>query len=136
MNTFLASLIGGFCGLLQLVVIAVIESRNEHEQSGLLASDVAFAIFAVLVMAEIICVIALAMYRICPWLLRKTGDAWEADRVDEGRRRSEVWLQNTTVAATVLRRIVVTVDSGSFSSNLLLTLGVALAPLLIPKPRV
>ena len=135
MNALLAGLIGGFFGLLQLFAILVIETRDEREKSGLLSSDTAFPIFAALVMTEIMCVMALSIYRISPWLLRKTGDAWEADRVGAARKRYGPMLRRTTVIATVLRRVVVMVDAGSFSPHLALSLGVALAAFLIPKHR-
>ena len=113
-----------------------IEMHDDKEKSGMLASDSAFPIFALLVMTEIMCVMALSMYRISPWLLRVTGDQWESDRVTTAKKRYGTILQRTTVVATVARRIVVMVDAGAFSPNLALSLGVALAAFLVPKPKI
>ncbi len=128
-------LIGGFCGLVQLFAILLIESHEADEQSGFFSSDMAFPIFASLVMTEILCVMALSMYRVAPWVAHLIGDDWEERRISAGKRRYGEILQRTTVVATVLRRAVVMIDAGGFSPKLLFSLGVALAPLLIPKPR-
>jgi hypothetical protein len=136
MNALFAGIVAGFCGLLQLIAIMAIEMQDENEKSGFLASDIAFPIFALLVLTEIMCVLALSMYRISPWLFRKIGDDWEANRIASARERYGTALQSTTIAATVLRRVVVMIDAGSFSSHLALSLGVALAVFLIPKPKV
>jgi len=136
MNALVAGLIAGLCGLLQLFAIMAIEMHDDKEKSGMLASDSAFPIFALLVMTEIMCVMALSMYRIAPWLLRVTGDKWEANRVTTAKKRYGTMLQRATVIATLARRIVVMADAGTFSSNLVLSLGVALAAFLVPKPEV
>ncbi len=113
-----------------------VEMHDDKEKSGMLASEYAFLVFAVLVMTEIMCVMALSMYRISPWLLRITGDQGEADRVTAAKKRYGTILQRTTVVATVTRRIVVSMDAGAFSTNLALSLGIALAAFLVPKPKV
>ena len=136
MNALVAGLIAGFCGFLQLFAIMMIEMQDEKEKSGILASDSIFPLFALLVMTEIMCVMALSMYRIAPWLLRVTGDKWEADRVTAAKKRYGTILQRTAVIAPLARRIVVMLDSGAFSSSLALFLGVALAAFLVPKPKI
>lgn len=136
MKALVAGLIAGFCGFLQLFAIWMIELQDEKEKSGSLASDSVFPLFALLVITEIMCVMALSMYRIAPWLLRVSGDKWEADRVSSAKKRYGALLQRTAVIAPLARRIVVMVDAGSFSSNLALSFGVALAAFLIPKPKV
>ncbi len=135
MNAFFAGLIGAGCGMIQLLVIMGIELSDEREKSGFHTSDRVFPIFAALVMTEILCVRALSMDRISPWLLRKTGDDWKANRVSVARQQYGRTLQRTTVIATVLRRLVVMADAGSFAPHLGLSLGVALASLLVPEPR-
>jgi hypothetical protein len=135
MNTLIAGLIAGFCGLLQLFAILMIETQDDKEKSGILASDSVFPLFALLVMAEIMCVMALSMYRIAPWLLRVTGEKWEADRITVAKKRYGAILQRTAIIATLARRIVVMLDAGAFSSSLAWSLGVALAAFLVPKPK-
>ena len=127
--------IGGFCGLLQLFVILIIESHETEEPSGVFSSDTAFPIFAVLITTEIMCVMALSMYRVAPWVAHLLGDDWEERRISAGKKKYGLILQRTTVAATVLRRLVVMIDAGAFSTNLLFSLSIALAPLLLPKPK-
>ena len=136
MNALIAGLVAGFCGFLQLFAIMMIEMQDDKEKSGILASDSAFPLFALLVMTEILCVMALSMYRIAPWLLRVTGDKWEAERVTIARKRYGTILQRTAVIAPLARRIVVMLDAGAFSTSLALSLGVALAAFLVPKPRI
>lgn len=136
MNALLAGLIAGFFGLLQLCAIMMIEMQDEREKSGILAGEAVFPLFALLVMAEIMCVMALSMYRIAPWLLRVTGDKWEADRVTGARKRYGSVLQRAAVIAPLARRIVVMIDAGAFSATLALSLGVALAAFVVPKPKI
>jgi hypothetical protein len=136
MNALVAGLLAGFCGFLQLFAIMMIEMQDEKEKSGMLTSDAVFPIFALLVMAEIMCVMALSMYRIAPWLLRVTGDKWEADRVTGARKRYGTVLQRTAVIAPLARRIVVMIDAGAFSASLAFSLGVALAAFLVPRPKI
>lgn len=130
-----AGLVGGLCGLLQLLAILFVETQQEDEKSGFHTSDTAFPLFALLVMAEIMCVMALAMYRVSPWVARACGDHAEAKRITQGKEKYGAVLQHSTVFATVLRRLVVMVDAGSFSSHVTLSLCIALAPLFLPKPK-
>ncbi len=114
----------------------IIEMQDDKEKSGILASDSVFPLFALLVMAEIMCVMALSMYRIAPWLLRVTGDKWEADRVAAAKKRYGTILQQTAVIAPLARRILVMVGAGAFSASLALSLGVAVAAFLVPNPKI
>jgi len=131
----LAGIIGGFCGLLQLFAIFLIESAYDQERSGTLVSDQVFPIFAMLVMTEIICVIALSAYRISPWILRVLGDDWEANRISSAKKKYGTILQRLTLVATVSRRLIVMVDGGAFSFQMLASLCVALLPLIVPRPK-
>ena len=134
MNSLLAAMIAGFCGLMQLIVILVIETEND-EKSGLLTSDDVFPYFALLVMTEIMCIMALSIYRISPWLLRVTGEKREADRVSSAYRRYGTILARTTIVATLLRRGIVMIDTSSFSTNLTFSLLIPLTLILIPRPK-
>jgi hypothetical protein len=132
MRVLLAGLISALVGCIQLVVILMIESRGTDERSGLIGGDVAFVVFALLVLTEVICVVALSMYRLSPWILKFLRDDWEACRVANAKRRYAAILQYTTVCAVLLRRVVVMIDTHSFSSGLLLSLCVALVSFLMP----
>lgn len=134
MKAFLAALVGGACGALQLFAILMVEMNQEDERSGLDASDVAWPIFAFLVTVEIITVMALSMYRTSPWVARALGDDWEAQRITAGKKRYGLVLQRVTVGVTFARRLLVMVDAGAFSMSILYTLSIALVPLLIPRP--
>lgn len=135
MNSLLAAILSGFIGLGQLITILILENHEDQDASGLLSSELIFPIFAALVMTEILTVISLSIYRISPWLLRLTGEKWEADRVARARTRYGSNLQLATILATVLRRLVVAIDSGTLSVNLGASLAVALAALAIPRPK-
>jgi|GEM_PF-6397880 len=135
MNTLLAGILGGFCGLVQLVMILALETRDADAKSGLLSGDAVFPIFACLVMIEIVSVIALAMYRVSPWILRLVGDPDEANRITSGKRKYGARLFHLTLIATVARRILVMVDFGVFVPSLFLSLGIALAPMILPRPK-
>ena len=135
MRLLIAGIVGGFVGFVQLFTIWMIEYTNESGRSGALSSDAVFPWFAALVMVEIMCVMALSMYRISPWIARLLGDSFEADRITEGRKRYGLILQRTTITAISLRRIIVGFDAGEFSWALSGSWAVALAPLLIPRPK-
>lgn len=128
--------IGGLFGFFQLIGILVIETKRAEEKSGMLSSDSVFPVFGLLVMVEIMSVMALSMYRVSPWVARLVGEDAQAERISAGKRRYGKVLQYTTVATTFLRRAVVMIDDGHFSPALMASLSVALAPLLLPRPKV
>ena len=134
MKLFFAGLVGGFIGLLQLFAIFYIE-KHEDGPSGVQASDIVFMIFGFLVMIEVICVMALSMYRISPWVVRILGDKWEANRITEAKKEYGIHLHRISLFATTVRRLIVMVDAGSFSISLLASMGIALFPFILPKPK-
>lgn len=134
MRLIFAGCVGALVGLLQLIAAMAIEAR-EGGPSGIYSSDLAFPIFAILVLAEIFGVIALSMYRIAPWVLRLLRADWEAQKVREGKRDHAGWIAQTVVVAALLRRIVVMVDAQAWSPDLALSLVVTLLCLLIPTPK-
>lgn len=135
MRFFVASLVAAGLGLIQLCVIWFIESQYTQEKSGLLGDEIAFIIFGILIFAEAMCVIALSMYRITPWLLHLMRDDWEANRIKTGRKTRGPILHYVALGAFILRRLVTMVDNQSYSAELLLTLGIALLPFFVPKPK-
>lgn len=134
MRLAFAGLFGAFIGLIQLFVIAAIESRGSGP-SGVHASDVVYPIWALLVFLEVVGVIALSMYRVAPWILRILRADWEVRKVLEGRAQNRGWIGRSVIACTMLRRAIVMIDAEAWSFDLLLSLAVALACLLVPLPR-
>jgi hypothetical protein len=133
MRLAFAGLLGAFIGLIQLFVIAAIESRGSGP-SGVHASDAMYPVWAFLVFSEIVGVIALSMYRVAPWILRVLRADWEVRKVLEGRARNRGWIGRSVIVCTMLRRALVMIDAGTWSFDLMLSLAVALACLLVPLP--
>ena len=134
MRLVFAGLVGAFIGLIQLFVIAAIESRGS-DPSGVHSSGAVFPVWAFLVFLEVVGVIALSMYRVAPWILRILRADWEVRKVLEGRARNRGWIGRSVIACTMLRRAIVMIDVGAWSFDLLLSLAVALACFLVPLPK-
>lgn len=136
MRVLLASIISGMVGLIQVIVIGIIESQQEEDAEKVIVSDVAGLCFALMLMVECVCVIGLGMYRYSPWILRLLReDPWEINRIVSARKRNARILQYVTMYSAVLRRAVIMADSQSFSTGLILSLFVALLPVVIPSVK-
>lgn len=133
MRLLIAAIISGFIGIIQLCVIVAIEASRAPESDGPLLSGVAFLLFAVMVAAEIFCVITMAMYRITPWILYLMRDGWEADRIQRVKQKYATAITLATTGAVLARRVVVAIDSRSFDLALLLSLFIGLVSILVPK---
>ena len=135
MRLLLAGIIGGFVGLIQLFIILLIETSHDNSPSGLLASDTAFSIFAIFVLVEIFGVITLSIYRISPWVLRLLRADWDAQRTIHERNKHSHAIHASILIATIGRRATVMIDTQTYDSVLFISLIVALAAFIIPKPK-
>ena len=134
MRLLLAGIIGGFVGLIQLFIILAIETSHDNSPSGLLASETAFAIFAIFVLIEIFGVITLSIYRISPWILRLLGADWDAQRTIREKNKHSHAIHASILIATIGRRATVMIDTQAYDILLVISLLVALAAFIIPKP--
>jgi hypothetical protein len=134
MRLLFAGIIGGMIGFLQLLIIAAIEAAHSTSPDFAAASDLAFAIFGCFFVVEALSVITLSIYRISPWILRLLRADWDADRTILERKKHSRALHAATIISTLGRRVILMIDHQTWDPILLVSLIVALAAFLIPRP--
>ncbi|WP_175414873.1 hypothetical protein [Nibricoccus aquaticus] len=136
MRLFIASLAGAAFGLLQIIAAFALQVRFFGlEDTKMTDSDGGLAVFALLVLFEIVCVMATAMYRITPWICRLLNDDWNADRIGRAAVDRRTLLTNLTIGAVTLRRILAFCFGGMPLTSVLPGI-ILFAALFIPTPRV
>ena len=82
---------------------------------------------------EMMAVIALAMFRISPFIARLLGDAREAQRIEASKRQRYYIIQTTSALIVVASRIVFSINVGDLSIEAALALGVGLLSFAFPR---
>jgi hypothetical protein len=138
MRMLIAGLFGALVGVLQQALTYYFDgkgaARYDLPWSHWHFEDTGIFLLAMvtLMMVELICVMALYMYRCGPWICRMLGAEWEAGRIGAAKVLNEPRIVRSILVAVLLRRSLLFVSGvGSF-------LGLACAllaflPLAIPR---
>jgi len=131
-RAFIAALSGAAVGMTQFRYVAFLDAAH----GGFLPKgDVAYFFFSLTWLAEMFALIVIAMYRIAPWIARLLRDEWEASRILRDKRRHVATIEWVSMAAILTRAVVRAVDSGQFTSAVVVGSAFAFLPLIVPRPR-
>jgi hypothetical protein len=130
MRAFVAAIVGGGIGFMQVFILALLDA-SRNEESTLPKGDAAYWIFACTWVAETIAVIAISMYRFSPFVARMLGDNWEANRSKKEKKTKVATVEWLSSAAIIVRRAVQLFDSGHLSRGLFFGLAIASLPFVI-----
>ena len=120
-------------GFLQIMAVAFLDTAANR---GAPTKELwALTVFVALMCLQTMAIIALAMFRVAPFVARVLGDSREAERIEASKRLRQRPIELASTVIIALQRVVVVLGAGHLSFEAVLAALIALFPLALPRTR-